>query len=99
MRSAAVVSIALALAFAVRVIPAYHAVFSAFGVNFQDDDSWSHMRSVHNLVAHFPQQSGFDPYRVFPGGGVVQREPWDLAVGFVEIVSGDISHKTPASMN
>jgi len=82
MRSA-VVGMAVALAFTVRVVPAYHAVFSAFGVNFQDDDSWSHMRSVHNLVAHFPSQSGFDPYGLFPGGEAVQREPWDLAIAFV----------------
>jgi len=87
-RSAAVVGIAVALAFAVRVIPAYHAVFTPIGVNFQDDDSWSHMRSVHNLVAHFPRQSAFDPYRLFPGGELVQREPWDLAVGFVAWVLG-----------
>ncbi len=87
-RHVAVLTIAVALAFAVRVIPAYHAVFSSFGVNFQDDDSWSHMRSIHNLVAHFPAQSGFDPYRLYPGGEVVQREPWDLAVGLVAWILG-----------
>jgi dolichyl-diphosphooligosaccharide--protein glycosyltransferase len=87
-RSAVAVGFAVALAFAVRVIPAYRVVFSAFGVNFQDDDSWSHMRGVHNLVAHFPKQSGFDPYGLFPGGAVVQREPWDLAVAAVAWILG-----------
>lgn len=87
-RSAAVVAVSVALAFAVRVIPDYHAVFSGFGVNFQDDDSWSHMRSIHNLVAHFPKQSGFDPYGLFPGGALVQREPWDLAVAAVAWILG-----------
>jgi len=43
---------------------------------------------VHNLVAHFPAQSGFDPYGIFPGGAVVQREPWDLAVAAVAWLLG-----------
>jgi dolichyl-diphosphooligosaccharide--protein glycosyltransferase len=83
MRSAAIVTLAVALAFAVRVAPAYHAVFGASRVSFQDNDSWEHMRGVQNLVSHFPSQSRFDPYAVFPGGESRQPDPWNLTLASV----------------
>jgi len=88
MRSAVILGIAVALALAVRVIPAYHAVFQPSGVSFQDNDSWYHARSIQNLAAHFPHESGFDPYDSFPGGQVHQSEPWDMAVAFVAWLLG-----------
>lgn len=96
MRSAAIVGMAVVLAFAIRVVPAYKTVFGASRVNFQDNDSWYHMRSVHNLVAHFPSQSGFDPYALFPRGLAHQNEPWDLAVASVAWLLG--AGKPSASM-
>ncbi len=53
---------------------------TTFGVNFQDTDSWYHMRAVHNLAAHFPHQSGFDPYAIYGGGQNAYTEPWDLFI-------------------
>ena len=76
--SAAVLALAILIAFAVRVIPAYNVVMTASGVNFQDNDSWYHMRSIHNVAGHFPHQSGFDPYAVFPGRQDSHSEPWDV---------------------
>ena len=88
MRNAAVVGFAVVLAFAIRVAPARTAVFGSATIDFQDNDSWFHMRSVHNLVAHFPTQSGFDPYALFPGGQPHQNEPWDLAMASLAWVLG-----------
>lgn len=88
MRSAAVVGIAVALAFTIRVAPSWQSVFTPAGVNFQDNDSWFHMRAVQNLSAHFPSQSGFDPYELFPGGQRLLADPWDLAVASVAWVLG-----------
>lgn len=81
--SAAVLGLSILVAFAVRVIPSYDAVMTKSGVNFQDNDSWYHMRTVHNVAAHFPYQSGFDPYALFPGRQIPYTEPWDTAVAAV----------------
>lgn len=88
LRTVAVLVIAVAIAFAIRVSPAWYNVFTPAGVNFQDGDSWSHMRSVHDAVAHFPAQSGFDPYRVFPGGESTFADPWDLSIAAVAWLLG-----------
>ena len=81
--STLVLGLAILIAFAVRVIPNYPAVMTAAGVNFQDNDSWYHMRVVHNIAAHFPRQSGIDPYAVLPGGKNAYTDPWDLAIAAV----------------
>ncbi len=83
--STAVLGLAITIAFAVRVIPNYHSVMTNAGVNFQDNDSWYHMRVVHNIAAHFPRQSGFDPYAILPGGKNAYTDPWDL---FIAAVAG-----------
>ncbi|HLH17794.1 MAG TPA: STT3 domain-containing protein [Bryobacteraceae bacterium] len=69
---------------ALRVLPSYAVVSSAGGVRFQESDAWFHVRSVHNLLAHFPRRSTFDPAAIFPGGQEVPTGPaWDylLAIG------------------
>lgn len=76
------------IALSIRVIPAYKVVMTDSGVNFQDTDSWYHMRAVHNTAAHFPQQSGFDPYAIFPGRPHPYSEPWDLAIAAAAGVLG-----------
>jgi asparagine N-glycosylation enzyme membrane subunit Stt3 len=65
---AIVVSISILLAFGLRVFPADHAVFAAHGISFEEPDAWFHMRNIHNLPAHFPRHSGFDPYGIYPRG-------------------------------
>lgn len=81
------------LALAIRVIPSWGAVFTDHGVSFQEPDAWYHMRSIHNLMAHFPKRSGFDPYGLYPLGryaigNVAQAPLWDYAVGFAAWVLG-----------
>ena len=86
---AAVVVTSVLLAFAFRVVPAYDAVFTAHGISFQEPDAWFHMRTVHNLLAHFPWRSGFDPYALFPLGENVTTGPfWDYLVGSIAWVAG-----------
>jgi dolichyl-diphosphooligosaccharide--protein glycosyltransferase len=68
----------MALALALRVLPAYAVVFAHGIVNFQEPDAWFHVRTVHNLLAHFPRRSGFDPYVIFPRGQDIPTAPiWD----------------------
>lgn len=80
----AALAVCVAAAFALRTIPSYHLVFIPEGVNFQETDAWFHLRTVHNLLAHFPLRSGFDPYAVFPRGENVPTGPlWDMVLGSV----------------
>lgn len=88
MRIAALLALTVALAFSLRVIPSYRAVMTPHGVNFQDNDSWFHMRAIHDAAAHFPRQSTFDPYDAFPGGAEVPVDRWDLAVAGVAWILG-----------
>ena len=79
--------LALALAFGValfiRVYFPHDNVFAGDWVRFQINDPWYHMRQVENLVHHFPHQSLFDPYRLYPGGQNVDTAPFfDLLLGF-----------------
>jgi asparagine N-glycosylation enzyme membrane subunit Stt3 len=60
------VSISILPAFGFRVLPAYHAGFIAHGISFEEPEAWFHMRNIHNLLAHFPRRSGFDPYGFSP---------------------------------
>jgi dolichyl-phosphooligosaccharide-protein glycotransferase len=79
--SSITVLIAVIIALAVRVLPAWSAVFPSNGVNFQEGDALFHLRTVHNLLAHFPYRSGFDPYALFPGGQNIPTGPfWDYMI-------------------
>ena len=79
--TALLLAASVAVALALRVLPAFHSVFAPGLVNFQEPDAWFHMRTVHNLLAHFPHRSGFDPYMFFPGGQTVPTGPvWDYIV-------------------
>jgi len=86
------VLLCILLAFALRVIPAYPAVFTSHGVSFEEADAWFHMRTVHNLMAHFPRRSEFDPYAAFPGGETISTGPfWDYAIGTMAWLAGAAS--------
>ncbi|HEY1337814.1 MAG TPA: STT3 domain-containing protein [Bryobacteraceae bacterium] len=79
----------MAAAFALRVAPAYGRVFTPQGVSFQEGDAWFHLRTVHNLLAHYPWRTGFDPYALYPGGENVPTGPfWDLTIATVAWVAG-----------
>lgn len=77
-----VVLAAIALAsLALRVLPAWNLVFMPGTVNFQEFDAWFHIHTAHNLLAHFPHRSGFDPYGLFPGGQDIPTGPfWDYLI-------------------
>ena len=74
---------ATCLAFWLHVYPAWNVVFTADGINFQEPDAWFHMRAIHNLVAHFPWRSGFDPYAFYPGGAKAATDAWDYLAGSI----------------
>jgi asparagine N-glycosylation enzyme membrane subunit Stt3 len=87
--AAIAVSISIILAFGFRVLPAYRAVFNAHGVSFEEPDAWFHMRNIHNLLAHLPKHSGFDPYGLYPGGQRILTGPfWDYLVGSIALIAG-----------
>ena len=46
------------------------------GISFEEPDAWFHMRTIHNLLAHFPRRSGFDPFARYPGGAHVTTGPF-----------------------
>jgi asparagine N-glycosylation enzyme membrane subunit Stt3 len=74
----AALAASVAIAFALRVLPPYGVVFAHGIVNFQEPDAWFHVRTVHNLLAHFPHRSASDPYALFPGGQSIPTGPvWD----------------------
>ena len=71
-------------ALALRVVVSYPLVFTGGGVSFQESDAWFHIRTIHNLLAHFPYRSGFDPYALYPGGQNIPTAPvWDYMVATV----------------
>ena len=72
---------AILLSLWLRVAYAWQWVFTPWGVDFQEPDAWFHLRTAHNLLAHFPFRSGFDPYALFPGGMNVPTGPlWDYMI-------------------
>jgi len=88
--SAAIALIAtVIIALIIRVLPAYGLVFSRGIVNFQEPDAWFHVRTVHNLLAHFPWRSGFDPYVLFPGGqNIITGPVWDYLLAIPAWILG-----------
>jgi asparagine N-glycosylation enzyme membrane subunit Stt3 len=80
---------AVLLSFWLRVSPAWTRVFTPWGVDFQEPDAWFHLRTVHNLLAHFPFRSGFDPYALFPAGMNLPTGPlWDFMIASTAWVVG-----------
>jgi dolichyl-diphosphooligosaccharide--protein glycosyltransferase len=58
-------------------------------VDFQEPDAWFHLRTAHNLLAHFPFRSGFDPYALFPGGMNMPTGPlWDYMIACAAWIVG-----------
>lgn len=83
------VACAVLLSLWLRVAPAWHVVFTPWGVAFQEADAWFHLRTAHNLLAHFPFRSGFDPYALFPGGMNMPTGPlWDYTIATAAWVLG-----------
>jgi dolichyl-diphosphooligosaccharide--protein glycosyltransferase len=85
----ATVALAVAAAFLLRVLPSFRNVFTPGGINFQEFDPWFHVRTLQNLLAHFPWRSGFDPYALYPRGENVPTGPfWDYLMASVAWILG-----------
>lgn len=80
---------AVALSLWLRTAWSWPFVFTAWGVDFQEPDAWFHLRTAHNLLAHFPWRSGFDPYALFPGGMNMPTGPlWDYLIAGTAWIAG-----------
>ncbi len=68
--------IVFAAALFIRIYFAYDNVFPDDWVRFQINDPWFQMRSVENMLHHFPDRSLFDPYGHFDRGQSVAVAPF-----------------------
>ena len=83
------VAAAFFAALLLRVVPSFHLVFANATVRFQEGDAWFHIRTVHNLLAHFPFRSVWDPYALFPGGAEIPTAPlWDYVLATPAWIAG-----------
>src|SRR5579875_147728 len=69
------IAILFVIALLPRTILIYEEVFRPDGVAFVSADAAFHMRTVENLMHHFPHRSGFDPYSAMPTGQAVTTGP------------------------
>src|SRR2546422_3799959 len=76
------------VAFLVRTIFLWRAVFTGEGVNYQDSDAWYHMRPIDNLTHNSPHRATIDPYLGDPAPPVSVPLLFDLFVGAVALVIG-----------
>jgi dolichyl-diphosphooligosaccharide--protein glycosyltransferase len=77
------VVLAMLIALALRVVPAYPQVFRDGRVIFAANDAWIHMRNVDNAVAHAPSPGWFDPYRLGPEGQWSEAPLMDVAIAAI----------------
>lgn len=80
-----VVAVLIGISLYIRIALPYHQVFANGRLWFLETDSYWYMRNIENLVHHFPRFNAFDPYMIFPGGGVALIRPF-----FAWLVSGTI---------
>jgi len=89
LRRGLAIAAAMAAALLLRVVPSFPVVFAGGGVHFQEGDAWFHIRTVHNLLAHFPWRSAWDPYALFPGGAEIPTAPlWDYVLATTAWITG-----------
>jgi oligosaccharyl transferase (archaeosortase A-associated) len=69
----------------IRIALPYDQVFVNGGVWFRETDAYYYMRNIETLVNHFPHFNAFDPYMLYPGGGVGLARPF-----FAWLISGII---------
>ncbi len=84
-----VLVVACTIAFWTRVVVPYDNVFKHGVITYQETDAWFHVRTVENLVHHYPHRMERDPYGSYPDGQVVDTGPfYDLLLGGVIWVAG-----------
>ncbi len=54
-----------------RIVPPYDQIFVGDWIKFSSPDAYYYMRLVDNLAHNFPTITAFDPFFIYPGGGVV----------------------------
>ena len=67
----------------IRIYVAYDEVFVNGWIWFRETDAYYFMRHVENMVQNFPHFNAFDPYALYPGGGVGLYRPF-----FVFLIAG-----------
>ena len=81
-------AVIVVIAFLLRTVFVWRAVFTGEGVNYQDSDAWYHMRLIDNLAHNFPHRATIDPYLGTPAPPVAVPLLFDLFVGAVALVAG-----------
>jgi len=76
------------VAFLIRTVFLWRAVFTGEGVNYQDSDAWYHMRLIDNLTHNFPHRATIDPYLGSPAPPVAVPLLFDLFCGAVALIVG-----------
>jgi oligosaccharyl transferase (archaeosortase A-associated) len=60
----------------IRIALPYHQIFVNGAVWFRETDAYYHIRNIEVIVHNFPHFNTFDPYWVYPGGGVGLARPF-----------------------
>ncbi len=77
----------------IRMALPHDQVFVNGAVWFRETDAYYYMRNIENLVHNFPHFNSFDPYALYPGGGMGLTRPffgW-LVAGIILLVKGAAS--------
>ncbi len=69
----------------IRIALPYDVIFVNDWVWFRETDAYYYMRNIETLVYNFPHFHTFDPYLLFPGGGIGLPRPF-----FAWLISGVI---------
>lgn len=81
--------LAFASSLTLRTAFSHRNVFRGDDVVFQDPDAAFHVRTIQNLVHHFPHRTGLAPYSGFPRGQNVDTGPFhDYTIGTLAWIAG-----------
>ena len=79
-------AVIVAVAFGVRVYPAWPTVFGGDGVNFLETDAWYHVRLAENQVHNYPWRVTLDPYAAVGGQFVAIAPLYDTITATVVVL-------------
>jgi oligosaccharyl transferase (archaeosortase A-associated) len=77
----------------IRIYLPYDRIFVNDWVWFRETDAYWYIRNIEVLVRHFPRFNTFDPYILYPGGGVGLARP--LFAWLVAGISLLVGHGAP----
>ena len=88
----ALIIIFMAIALAIRSIPAFFINGQGF-LHIYDTDTWYNLRQIEVMVHHFPQYNWFDPMTAYPTGKIIDWGPIFPGIAAVLcLVTGATSH-------